>query len=134
MAPTLPELAAMLGPELKDRPRFTPGQGGSLPYHVVIVDGAAVGFDDQFGADGVDGVTLIEVPGGPPGPADPAALRLQVTPGRLDMFTRDRAGADGCRGSARRTRCRWPRPRRWPGSWRRCGRPAAGRPATTRSR
>jgi DNA segregation ATPase FtsK/SpoIIIE, S-DNA-T family len=94
MAPSLPELAALLGPELKDRPRFTPGQGGSLPYHVVIVDGAAVGFDDQFGADGVDGVTLIEVLGGPPGPADPAALRLQVTPGRLDMFSRDRAGAD----------------------------------------
>ena len=94
MAPTLPELAAMLGPELKDRPRFSKGKDGSLPYHVVIVDGAAVGFDDQFGADGVDGVTLIEVLGGPPGPADPAALRLQVIPGRLDMFTRDRAGAD----------------------------------------
>ena len=94
MAATLPELAALLGPELKDRPRFAKGKDGSLPYHVVVVDGAAVGFDDQFGADGVDGVTLIEVLGGPPGPADPAALRLQVTPGRLDMFTRDRAGAD----------------------------------------
>jgi S-DNA-T family DNA segregation ATPase FtsK/SpoIIIE len=94
MAATLPELAALLGPELKDRPRFAKGKDGSLPYHVVVVDGAAVGFDDQFGADGVDGVTLIEVLGGPPGPADPAALRLQVAPGRLDMFTRDRAGAD----------------------------------------
>ncbi len=94
MAASLPELAATLGPELKERPRFSGGQGGSLPYHVVIVDGAAVGYDDQFGADGVDGVTLIEVLGGPPGPADPAALRLQVTPGRLDMFTPDRAGAD----------------------------------------
>ncbi len=94
MAAALPELAAMLGPELKDRPRFTKGKGGSLPYQVVIVDGAAVGYDDQFGADGVDGVTLIEVLGGPPRAADPAALRLQVIPGRLDTFSRDRAGAD----------------------------------------
>ena len=94
MATTLPQLEAMLGAEIKDRPRFAPGKDGSLPYNVVIVDGAAVGFDDQFGADGVDGVALIELTGGPPGPADPAALRLQVTAGRLDMITRDRPGAD----------------------------------------
>ena len=101
----------------------------------MIVDGAAVGFDDQFGADGVDGVTLIEMLSGPPGPADPAALRLQVTPGRLDMFTRDRAGRRRAAVDRRAGHAvAWPRPRRWPGSWRRCGRPAAGRPVTTRSR
>ncbi len=45
----------MLGPELKDRPRFSKGRDGSLPFHVVIVDGAAVGFDDQFRRTGWTG-------------------------------------------------------------------------------
>ena len=98
MAETLPQLEAMLGADIKDRPRFSPGRGaqggGSLPYHVVIVDGAAVHPGDQLGGDGVDGVTLIEVTGSQPGPADAATLRLQVAGGRLDMITRDRAGAD----------------------------------------
>jgi S-DNA-T family DNA segregation ATPase FtsK/SpoIIIE len=98
MAETLPQLEAMLGADIKDRPRFSPGRGaqggGSLPYHVVIVDGAAVHPGDQLGGDGVDGVTLIEVTGSQPGPADAATLRMHVTGGRLDMITRDRAGAD----------------------------------------
>ncbi len=98
MAETLPQLEAMLGADIKDRPRFSPGRdtqgGGSLPYYVVIVDGAAVHPGDQLGGDGVDGVTLVQVTGGQAGPADAATLRLQVAGGRLDMITRDRAGAD----------------------------------------
>jgi S-DNA-T family DNA segregation ATPase FtsK/SpoIIIE len=98
MAETLPQLEGMLGADIKDRPRFSPGRGaqggGSLPYHVVIVDGAAVHPGDQLGGDGVDGVTLIDVTGSQSGPADAATLRLQVMGGRLDMITRDRAGAD----------------------------------------
>ncbi len=94
MAGTLQQLEGMLGADLKDRPRFSPGKGGSLPYHVVIVDGALARPDDQLGGDGVDGVTLIDVAGIPPASADAATLRLQVDAGRLGMVTRDRAGAD----------------------------------------
>ena len=99
MAGSLQQLEGMLGADLKDRPRFSPGRdyqsgGGSLPYHVVIVDGAPVRPDDQLGGDGVDGVTLIDVTGSHPGPADAATLRLQVAAGQLGMVTRDRAGAD----------------------------------------
>ena len=75
-------------------PAAAPRRGGSLPYHVVIVDGAAVRPGDQLGGDGVDGVTLIDLSGSQPGPADAATLRLQAMGGRLDMITRDRAGAD----------------------------------------
>ena len=94
MAGSVQQLEGMLGADLKDRPRFTPGKGGSLPHHVVIVDGAPVRPDDQLGGDGVDGVTLIDVTGDYPGPADAATLRLQVAAGQLAMVTRDRAGAD----------------------------------------
>jgi S-DNA-T family DNA segregation ATPase FtsK/SpoIIIE len=94
MAPSLRQLEEMLGAELKDRPRFSGGKAGSLPYHVVIVDGVPVGTDDQLGGDGVDGVTLIDVTGGDPGLAAAAVLRLQVAKGRLDMLARDRTGAD----------------------------------------
>ena len=94
MAGSVQQLEGMLGADLKDRPRFSPGKGGSLPHHVVIVDGAPVRPDDQLGGDGVDGVTLIDVTGNYPGPADAATLRLQVGAGQLGMVTRDRAGAD----------------------------------------
>ena len=94
MAGSVQQLEGMLGADLKDRPRFSPGKGGSLPYHVVIVDGAPVRADDQLGGDGVDGVTLIDVTGNDPGPADAATLRLQVAAGQLAMVTRDRAGAE----------------------------------------
>ncbi len=100
MAGSVQQLEGMLGAELKDRPRFSPGRdyqsgGGSLPYHVVIVDGAPVRPGDQLGGDGVDGVTLIDVTGSYPGPADAATLRLQVAAGQLGMVTQDRAGAEG---------------------------------------
>ncbi len=99
MAGSVQQLEGMLGAELKDRPRFSPGRdyqsgGGSLPYHVVIVDGAPVRPGDQLGGDGVDGVTLIDVTGSYPGPADAATLRLQVAAGQLGMVTQDRAGAE----------------------------------------
>ncbi|HWG63276.1 MAG TPA: type VII secretion protein EccCa [Streptosporangiaceae bacterium] len=94
MAASLQQLEAILGAELKDRPRFHRGKSASLPYYVVIVDGAAAGYEDQLGGDGIDGVTLIDLTRVMPAAADSAALRLQVMPGRLDMFTRDRTGAD----------------------------------------
>ena len=94
MAPSLRRLESMLGAELKDRPRFARAKPGSLPYHLVIVDGVTPGPDDQLGGDGVDGVTLVDVSGADLGPADATVLRLQAAAGRLDMLTRDRTGAE----------------------------------------
>jgi ESX secretion system protein EccC len=94
MARNMRQLEAMLGPELKDRPRFARGKAGLLPHHVVILDGVRPGKDDQLGGDGVEGVTLIDLTGNGLGPADPTVLRLWVAAGQLDMAARDRAGAD----------------------------------------
>jgi S-DNA-T family DNA segregation ATPase FtsK/SpoIIIE len=95
MAKSLSQLEAMLGAEIKDRPRFMAGRSdGSLPFNVVIVDGAPTSYDHQFGETGVDGVAIIELTESSPGPADATVLRLDVHEKRLDMITRDRLGND----------------------------------------
>jgi S-DNA-T family DNA segregation ATPase FtsK/SpoIIIE len=95
MARSLSQLEAMLGAEIKDRPRFLAGRSaGSLPFHVVVVDGAPTGYQHQLGGDGVDGVVLIELAEASPAPADGTVLRLAVAGQQLDMITRDRAGND----------------------------------------
>ena len=82
MGPSLGALEPML--QLHDRPRFTPGGArsapGSLPLHVVLLDGAAR--DPGTDAGGVDGVVVIDLsaadaPARWPGPA---TLGLRVTP------------------------------------------------------
>ncbi|HEY2577204.1 MAG TPA: type VII secretion protein EccCa [Streptosporangiaceae bacterium] len=95
MARTMQQLEAMLGAEIKDRPRFTPGRSaGSLPFSVVIVDGAPTEFDHQLGGDGVDGVAVVDLTQSSQGPVDATVLRLEVGAAQLDMINRDRTGAD----------------------------------------
>jgi S-DNA-T family DNA segregation ATPase FtsK/SpoIIIE len=95
MAKSLSQLEAMLGAEIKDRPRFIPGRSEvSLPFSVVIVDGAPTSYDHQLGETGVDGVAVIELTESSPGPADATVLRLDVHEKQLDMITRDRMGND----------------------------------------
>ncbi|HEX4061155.1 MAG TPA: type VII secretion protein EccCa [Streptosporangiaceae bacterium] len=95
MAKSLSQLEAMLGAEIKDRPRFIPGRTEvSLPFNVVIVDGASTDYDHQLSEAGVDGVAIIELTESSPGPADATVLRLDVHEKRLDMITRDRLGND----------------------------------------
>ncbi|MGH3159171.1 MAG: type VII secretion protein EccCa, partial [Streptosporangiaceae bacterium] len=95
MAKSLSQLESMLGSEIKDRPRFMPGRSaGSLPFSVVIVDGAPTGYDHQFAGEGVDGVAIIELTESSPGPGDATVLRLDARGKQLDMITRDRLGAD----------------------------------------
>ncbi|HEV2377929.1 MAG TPA: type VII secretion protein EccCa [Streptosporangiaceae bacterium] len=95
MAPTLAQLESMLGPEFKDRPRFTPGKAdSSLPYHVVVVDGVSAAYGDQLGGDGVDGVAIIDLSGDHPAAADATVLRLRVGGGQIEMVSRDRTGTD----------------------------------------
>jgi DNA segregation ATPase FtsK/SpoIIIE, S-DNA-T family len=95
MARSLSELESMLGPEVKDRPRFTPGlTQDDIPYHLVIMDGGMVTPDSQIGADGIDGVCVIDISGSVAPTSDRTMLRLHVTPERMQMLQRDRTGKD----------------------------------------
>jgi ESX secretion system protein EccC len=92
---TLAELEVLLGSELKDRPRFSPGlSANDLPYHVVIVDGGLASYDSQIAADGIDGVCVIDLTGVTAATTEASMLRLNVTAERVDMLRRDRTGKD----------------------------------------
>jgi DNA segregation ATPase FtsK/SpoIIIE, S-DNA-T family len=92
---TLPELESLLGAELKDRPRFSPGLSAEdLPYHVVIVDGGQASYDSQIAADGIDGVCVIDLTGTTAPTTEAGMLRLSVTSDRVDILRRDRTGKD----------------------------------------
>ncbi len=95
MARSLSELESMLGPEVKDRPRFTPGlTQDDIPYHLVIMDGGMVTPDSQIGADGIEGVCVIDISGSVAPTPDRTMLRLHVMPDQLQMLRRDRTGKD----------------------------------------
>ncbi|MFL6055848.1 MAG: type VII secretion protein EccCa [Actinoallomurus sp.] len=95
LAGTLTELESLLGSELKDRPRFSPGLTQSdLPYHVVIVDGGQASYDSQLSADGIDGVCVIDLTGSTNPTVDTHMLRLDVTSQQVSMLRRDRTGKD----------------------------------------
>jgi S-DNA-T family DNA segregation ATPase FtsK/SpoIIIE len=95
MAGTLGEIEAMFGAAVKDRPRFTPGLAAEdLPYHLVIVDGGLVTPDSQIGADGIEGVCVIDLSGSVAPTSDATMLRLHVDAAGLRMLKRDRTGKD----------------------------------------
>ncbi|MEV5704627.1 type VII secretion protein EccCa [Actinoallomurus sp. NPDC052274] len=95
LARTMTELESLLGAEMKDRPRFSPGLTSSdLPYHIVIVDGGEASYDSQIAADGIDGVCVIDLTGTTNPVGDAHMLRLDVTPDRVSMLQRDRTGKD----------------------------------------
>lgn len=59
----LAALEDMLPPELRERPRFAPGQPARTPHVIVVTDGVRVSSDDPIIADdGVLGVTRIDLP------------------------------------------------------------------------
>jgi S-DNA-T family DNA segregation ATPase FtsK/SpoIIIE len=91
----LRELETILGPEIKDRSRFSPGiSSNDLPYHVVIVDGGEASFESQIAADGVHGVAVIDLTGKIAPTSDATMLRLKVTKEQVDLLTKDRTGKD----------------------------------------
>ncbi len=95
MAKSMSELESMLDSELKDRPRFTPGiSADDMPYHVVVVDGGMISVDSQISADGIDGVTVIDLDGAVAPTPDATMLRLRVTRDSMSMLKRDRTGKD----------------------------------------
>ena len=97
MAPSLPQLEAMIGAELAGRPPFTLGTSAALPFHVVLVDGGDQIADSRLGTDGIEGAVVIDLNPGTlaatPGGTAPA-LCLSVSSGGTDMITRDRTGAE----------------------------------------
>jgi S-DNA-T family DNA segregation ATPase FtsK/SpoIIIE len=97
MAPSLPQLEAMLGADISGRGPFASGRAGTLPFHVVIVDGGEGMGDSRLGTDGVEGAVIIDLSPGSatsPGIAGVPALRLHVTAAGTEMLTRDRTGAE----------------------------------------
>lgn len=92
VANRIEELEALAESDLADRPRFSPNTPlpGDTPHIVVIVDGGAMSVESQLAdADGVLGVTLVElagaqIPGTDP-ESDRTALRLVVERGRLGV-------------------------------------------------
>jgi S-DNA-T family DNA segregation ATPase FtsK/SpoIIIE len=95
MAPSLPQLEAMLGSDLVGRPRFSAGKSAvALPFHLVIVDGGQGLPESQLGSDGIDGAVVIDLTPPAAGAPGSATLRLHVTTASTEMLSRDRAGAD----------------------------------------
>jgi DNA segregation ATPase FtsK/SpoIIIE, S-DNA-T family len=94
MAPSLPQLEAMLGAELASRAQFSPGRSAALPFHVVIVDGGEGLADSRLGTDGIDGAVVIDLVRVAAGPPTSPTLRLNVTISGTEMLTRDRTGAE----------------------------------------
>jgi ESX secretion system protein EccC len=97
MAPSLPQLEAMIGTELAGRPQYSPGRSAALPFHVVIVDGGEGITDSRLGTDGIEGAVMIDLTvgaAGAPGTATAPALRMNVTSGGTDLLSRDRTGAE----------------------------------------
>ena len=97
MAPSLPQLEAMIGADLARRPPFTPGRSAALPLHVVLVDSGDQMADSRLGTDGIEGTVVIDLNPGilaaSPGATAPT-LCLSVSSGGTDMITRDRTGAE----------------------------------------
>ena len=96
MAPSLPQLEAMLGADLADRAQFSPGPA-ALPLHVVIFDGGEGMADSRLGSDGAEGAVVIDLTPAAvttPGTSTAAALGLNVTSGGTEILSRDRTGAE----------------------------------------
>ncbi|MFJ8164795.1 type VII secretion protein EccCa [Streptomyces sp. NPDC096136] len=83
----LGELEGLLGARLEGRPRFGREAAPVLdrPHLVVVLDGGTVPADSVFaGAEGLQGVTVVEVAAG--GPDEPrGGLSVVVRPGRLRL-------------------------------------------------
>ncbi|MGI5166778.1 type VII secretion protein EccCa [Spirillospora sp. CA-253888] len=95
IAPTMTELEILLGPEVKDRSRFVAGRpSGELPLHVVVVDGGMASYDSQLAADGIEGVCVIDLSQTVGTTSEAGMLRLNVTPDKVHMLKKDRAGKD----------------------------------------
>jgi DNA segregation ATPase FtsK/SpoIIIE, S-DNA-T family len=95
MAPSLPQLEAMLGSEISGRGPFT-GRSPVIPLLVVILDGGEGLFESRLGTEGVEGAVVIDLtPGSGSTPVSGTpTLRMNVTAEATQMLSRDRTGAE----------------------------------------
>lgn len=79
----LAELEAMLPAELRERPRFAPGQTARTPHVLIVTDGVRVPAGDPIigdaDGDGVQGVTVIDLPERWGDMESPSVLRVNFT-------------------------------------------------------
>jgi DNA segregation ATPase FtsK/SpoIIIE, S-DNA-T family len=96
MAPSLPQLEAILGAELAGRPAFSSGRSAALPFHVVIVDDGEGMADSRLGTEGIEGTVVIDLTRGAAAlaAATGPALRLSVTSAGTEMLNKDRTGTE----------------------------------------
>ncbi len=94
----LAELEAMLPAELRERPRFAPGQAARTPHVLIVTDGVRVPDGDPIigdaDGDGVLGVTVIDLPERWSDMESPSVLRVNFTslvgaetPGAAELLT-----------------------------------------------
>ena len=88
----------MLEPDLRERPRFSAGgTSGSLPFHVVVIDGGGPGGGGPGPGSSladVDGVVLVELSAPQASGYEPATLGLAVRRNQVRQLLRDRVGAE----------------------------------------
>lgn len=79
----LSELEDLLPAEVRERSRFArDGSGAKVPHIVIVTDGAATSFNDALvSGDGVQGVTVIDLPARWGDLDDPNALRIAFEAG-----------------------------------------------------
>ncbi|GAA1559633.1 type VII secretion protein EccC [Actinomadura kijaniata] len=95
ITPTMTELEALLGQEVKDRARFVAGRPpGELPLHLIVMDGGMASYDSQIAADGIEGVCVIDLGQTVNTTSEAGTLRLNVTPEKVHMLKKDRTGKD----------------------------------------
>ncbi|WP_030913738.1 type VII secretion protein EccC [Streptosporangium amethystogenes] len=95
MTGDLGELDKLVGDELRERARFSPGaSSAALPYHVLIIDGGHVPPDSQLGGDTIQGVTVIDLSGSTAPIEEKNTLRLDVQPEGFFMVKIDHAGKE----------------------------------------
>lgn len=78
----LSELEDMLPSEVRERPRYArDGSSPTVPHIVILTDGASTAFNDVLvSGDGVQGVTVIDLPSRWADLEDPHALRIAFDP------------------------------------------------------
>ncbi len=79
---SLEDLAALLPPDLSDRPRFGADERPATPHILLVTDGAVLPPGNHVvPPDGLHGVTLLDLPTRWDELDDPSRLRLQLTGG-----------------------------------------------------
>ena len=127
---SLADLAALLPPDLGERPRFGADERPATPHVLLVIDGGELPPGNHvIPPDGLHGVTLLDLPARWDELEDSTRLRLQFDGEAHRRRTSARCSRSGCarsRSGHAPTSARSPPPRRSPVGWRRCTRSRPG--------